>query len=103
MLPVGLCKRKMTNVHPKLTINPRTLKRKIVHVHLAGGWGQSDPPPSSLSTFDTIHPIDMKFGTYNELPLYFQSSVVMWFLIGFHGNHSYLKDVTSGRTFFVLN
>ena len=27
------------------------------------------------STFDTIHPIDMVFGTHNKLPLYFQLRV----------------------------
>ena len=49
--------------------NPRSLDEKIVtiHEHLRGG-GQLHPP----STFDTIHPIDMKFGTYNKLHLYFQ-------------------------------
>ena len=48
------------------------------------------------STFDTINAIDMKFGTYNEHPLHFQLSVVTWCLIGLHGNHSYINDVTSG-------
>ena len=51
-------------------------------------------PPS---TCDTIHPIDMIFGIYNELPLYFQLSVTGWCLIGFHGNRSNINDVTSGR------
>ena len=37
-----------------------------------GGGGQLEPP----STFDTIHPIDMIFGTYNKLHLYFQLSGV---------------------------
>ena len=35
--------------------------------------GRSIVPISS--TFDTIHPIDMVFGTHNKLPLYFQLSV----------------------------
>ena len=51
-------------------------KKKELHEALRGGGGQSDPP----STFDTIHPIDMKFGTYNKLHLYFQLHVVSnWF------------------------
>ena len=43
-------------------------------------------PPSS--TFDTIHPIDMKLGTYNKFHLCFQLSKTTWFLMGFHGNNS---------------
>ena len=43
-------------------------------------------PPSS--TFDTIHPIDMKLGTYNKFHLCFQLSETTWFLMGFHGNNS---------------
>ena len=46
-------------------------------------------------TFDTIHPLDMIFGTYNELPLYFQLSITMWRSTGFHGKYCY--DVKSGR------
>ena len=56
--------------------------------------GQSDPPPS---TFDTIHPIDLKFGTYNKLHWYFQLSKTTWCLVGFHGNNSQINDVTGGR------
>ena len=52
------------------------------------------PPPSTL---DTIHPIDLKFGTYNKLNLYFQISVTTWCLIGFYENNSQIKDVTGGR------
>ena len=48
-------------------------------------------------TFDTIHPIDMIIGTYNKILLYFQLSDTIWCLIGFHGNYSYINDVTSGR------
>ena len=55
------------------------------------------------STFDTIHPIDLKFGTYNKLHLYFQLSVTMWCLIGFHGNNSQINDVTQGRRLGFLN
>ena len=77
---------------PKKTINPRSLLEKIVTRSLEGG--QSDPPPS---TFDTIHPIDLKFGTCNKFRLYFQLSETTWCLIGFHGNSSQINDVTSGR------
>ena len=45
----------------------------------------------------TIHPIDLKFGTYNKLHLYFQLSETTWCLIGFHGNNSQINDVTGGR------
>ena len=77
-------------------INPRSLLEKIVTRSLEGGGGgefQSDPP----STFDTIYPIDLKFGTYNKLHLYFQLSETPWCLIGFHGNNSQINDVTGGR------
>ena len=56
--------------------------------------GQLDPPPS---TFDTIHPMDLKFNTYNKLRLYFQLNETTWCLIGFHGNNSQINDVTGGR------
>ena len=52
---------------------------------------------ASPSTFDTIHPIDLKFGTYNKLRLYFQLSETTWCLISFHGNNSQINDVTGGR------
>ena len=67
-----------------------------------GGGGQSDLSPS---TFDTIRPIDMKFGTYNtcKFHLYFQLSETKWYLIGFHCNDSQINDVTSGRRFGFLN
>ena len=57
-------------------------------------------PPS---TFDAIHPIAIKFGTYNKLHLYFQLSETTWYLIGFHGNNSQINDVTSGRRLGFLN
>ena len=52
------------------------------------------PPPS---TFDTIHPIDLKFGSYNKLHCYFQLSETSRCLIGFHGNNSQINDATGGR------
>ena len=55
------------------------------------------------STCDTIHPIDMKFGTYNDLPLYFQLSLTTCCLTGFHGNISYINDVTSDHHLGFLN
>ena len=75
-------------------INPRSLLEKIVTRSLEGGGGQSDPPPS---TFDTIHPIDLKFGTYSKLHLYLQLSEITWCLIGFHGSNSQINDVTGGH------
>ena len=51
----------------------------------------------SPSTFDTIHPIDMKFGTYYKFQLYFQLSETTWCLIGFQGNDSQINNVTGGR------
>ena len=68
-------------------------KKKVTR-NVEGGGGPSDPPPS---TFDTAHPIDLKFGTYNKLHLYFQLSETTWCLIIFHGNNSQRNDVTSGR------
>ena len=73
-------------------VNPRSLLEKIVTRSIEGG--QSDPPSS---IFDTIHPIDLKFGTYNKLHLYFQLSETTWCLIGFHGNNSQINDATGGR------
>ena len=68
-------------------INPRSLEEKIVTVEALRGEreGGSIGPPS---TFDTIHPIDMKFGTYSKLYLHFQIIETTWCLIGFHGNNS---------------
>ena len=72
-------------------IYPRSLVDKIVTRSLVG---QSD----SLSTIDTIHPIDMNFGTYNMLHLYFPLSETTWCLMsGFHNNNSQINDVTGGR------
>ena len=74
---------------------PETLEasgEKIITRSLEGGV-QSDPPP--LSTFDTIHPIDLKFDTYNKLYLYLQLSGTTWCLIGFHGNNCQINDFTA--------
>ena len=60
--------------------NPRNLEQKQVTRTLEGGGGNRMPP----STFEAIHPIDVTFGTYNELHLYFQLSVTRWHLIGLH-------------------
>ena len=79
--------------YTRITVNPRSLLEKIVTRSLERGGGNRTPP----STFDTIHPIDLKFGTYNKLRFYFQLSDTTWFLIGFHGNNSQINDVTGGR------
>ena len=83
-------------------VNPRSLEEKTVTRSLEGGGGGSigaSPP----STFDTIHPIDMKLGTYNKLHLYFQLSETTWCLIGFHGKNSQINDVTGGRHLGFFN
>ena len=77
---------------PLSIFNPRSLLEKIVTRSLEGG--SIRPPPS---TFDTIYPIDLKFGTYKKLRLYFQLSETTWCLTGFHGNNSQINDVTGGR------
>ena len=79
--------------------NPRSLEEKIVTRGLGGSVG----PPPPLFTFDTIHPIDLKFGTYNKLHLFFQLSETTWCLIVFHGNNSQINDVTGGRHLGFLN
>ena len=79
-----------------ISFNPRSLLEKIVTRSLKGGGGQSDPPPRP-STFDTFHPIDLKFGTYSKLHLYFQLRETTRCLIGFHGNNSQINDFTGGR------
>ena len=61
---------------------------------MRGGGGSIGPPSS---TFDTIHPIDLKFGSYCKLHLYFQLSETTWCLIGFHSNNSQINEVTVGR------
>ena len=49
--------------------NPRSLLEKTISRSLEGGGGVNRTSPS---TFNTIHLIDLKFGTYNKLHLYFQ-------------------------------
>ena len=66
-----------------------------------GGGGVNWTPPRS--TFDTIHPIDMKFGTYNKLHLYFQLSETTWCLIGLYDNNSQINDATGDCTLGFLN
>ena len=79
--------------------NPRSLLEKIVTRNLEEGGVNRTPP----STFDTIHPIDLKFGRYNKLRLYFQLSETTWCLIGFHGNNSQINYVVGGRPFGFSN
>ena len=67
---------------------------------MEGGGGSIRPLPS---TFGTTDPLDFIFGTYNQLPLYFQLNETTWCLIGLHGNHSYINDVTNGHHLGFLN
>ena len=90
-----------TSVYSFIIFNPSCLEEKIVARSLEGGGGcQSGPLPS---TFDTIHPNDMKFGTFNKLHLYFQLSETTWCLIGFHGNDSQINDDNDDRHLGFLN
>ena len=57
----------------------------------------------NTSTFATIHSINMKFGTYAKLHLYFQLSETTPCLIGLYGNDSQINDVTGGRHLGFLN
>ena len=75
--------------------NPRSLLEKIVTRSFEGGGGINRTPPPS--TLDAIHPIDLKFGSYNKLRFFFQLSETTWCLIGFHGNNSQINYVTGGR------
>ena len=59
------------------------------------GEGESVGPLPS--TFDTIHPIYLIFGTSNKAFLYFQLIETTWCLIGIHGNHNHISDVISVR------
>ena len=81
----------MYNISQLIIPKSRSLEENIVTRSLA------DPPPPSPSTFDTIHPIGMKLGTYNKLHLYFQLNETTWYLIGLYGNNSQINDVTGGR------
>ena len=67
---------------------------------MEGGGGSIGPLPSTFGTTDLL---DFIFGTYNQLPLCFQLNETTWCLIGLHGNHSYINDVTSGRHLGFLN
>ena len=72
-------------------LNPRSLLEKIVTRSLEGR--SIGPPPLLLST-QFVESIDLKFGAYSKLHLYFQLSETMWCRIGFHGNNSKINDVT---------
>ena len=72
---------------------PGSLEQKKLHEHMRGAQEINRTP----STFDTLPPIDMIFGTNNEMPLFFQLSVTTWPVISFYGSHKYIKYVPSGR------
>ena len=61
-----------------------------------GGGGQTDP-----SIFKSIQPIDMKLGICNKCAVYFQLSIVMWHLIGFHDNRSIEMTFPSVKIVFL--
>ena len=75
-----------------LHFNPRRERpKKVTRIHKGVvGDGQSDPFPLLLTPF-------IRFGTYNELSLYFQLIEATWCLIGFHDNHNHTNDVTSSH------
>ena len=73
--------------------NPGSLLEKIATRSLEGSGVNRTPPVY----FNTIHPIDLKFGRYNKLRLYFQLSETTWCVIVFHGNNSQINDVIGGR------
>ena len=79
---------------PHLTLEGIILK-SYTKAYMWGGGGINRTPPPS--TFDTIHPIDLIFVTYNELSIYFQLLEITWCLIGFHSNHNHINDATSCR------
>ena len=81
-----------TTITSDLTLEP---SRKNSYTKPWGGGGVNRPSPPF--NFDTIHPIDLKFGTYSRLHLNFQLSETTWCLIGFHGNNCQINDVTGGR------
>ena len=78
-------------------------KKKIVYTRSFEGWGGREPIGPPPYTLDTIHLIDMKFGTYNKLHLDIQLRETTWCLVGFHGNNSQIHDVTVGRHLGFLN
>ena len=67
-------------------INPKKL-----HEDIRGSIG---PLPS---TFDTIHPIDLIFAHIMSVLCTFKKMETMSCLMGFHGSHNYINDVTGGR------
>ena len=72
---------------------------KVTRRHRGSG-GSIGPLPS---TFETNVTIDLILSTYSELRLYFQIKERTKCLIDFHGNLSYINDVTSGRLLGFLN
>ena len=86
------------NIRHQLTLEAS--KKKLLHEALRGGGGVNRIPPS---TFDTIHPIHLKFCTCNKLHLFFQLSETTCCLIDFHGNNSQINDVTVGSRLGFLN
>ena len=108
LIPPGTYKKTSIHAQAKISAASRLLllileasKKKYVTWTLERGGGSIGTFPPS--TFDTIHPIDMKLSRYNKLHLYFQLSETTWCLIDFHGNNSQINDVTGGRHLGFLN
>ena len=78
------------------------MKKNKLHEGMGEGEGvQSDSP---ITIFKSIQPIDMKLGTCDKCLAYFQLSIVTWYLIGFHGNHSNImtSPVAAILDFFIV-
>ena len=68
-------------------LTPEASKKEKVTRGLEGWGGGGGRINRPSSTFDTIHLIYIKFGTYNKLHFYFQLSETTCCLIGFHCNN----------------
>ena len=77
-----------------LTLEDISLEKLHKGIKVGGGGGSIWPLPLLLTP--CTQPIDLIFGTYNKLSLYFSIIEITWCVIGFHGNRSHINDVTSG-------
>ena len=63
-----------------ITLTLEGISQKKLHEGIGGRGG--------VTLLSTPFIIDVIFGIFDEVPLYFQLSVTTWCLNGFHGNHS---------------